>query len=357
MNDAQFMHQALELAKRAMTTTTPNPRVGCVIVKNERVIAEGYHERAGGAHAEVAALRAAGAEAAGASVYVTLEPCAHQGRTGPCCDALIQADVKEVVYAMVDPNPLVAGLGLSKLRAAGIAVRGPVHEPEARSLNPGFIKRMTTGLPWVRLKIAMSLDGRTAMASGESKWITGVESRLDVQEWRARSCAIVTGVATVLADDPELSVRAPQFGDYPRQPLRVVLDSALKTPADARIFKGGKVTIASCTSDTDTRYTAPIWHIPGADGRVDLHELLVRLGAEPCNEILIEAGPTLAGAFVEAGLVDELVVYIAPKLLGSAARPMLHLPLTQLKDARGFTLRDSRPIGPDLRLILSVGEP
>jgi diaminohydroxyphosphoribosylaminopyrimidine deaminase / 5-amino-6-(5-phosphoribosylamino)uracil reductase len=346
-HDHVWMTKALALAERGLYTTTPNPRVGCIVVKNGEPIAEGWHERAGQAHAEVVALREAGPLARGATAYVTLEPCNHHGRTGPCSLALIEAGVAEVVYAMVDPNPLVAGQGLARLRSAGIALRGPVCEASALALNVGFVQRMTQNRPWVRLKLAMSLDGRTAMANGESQWITGEAAREDVQRWRARSCAIVTGSGTALADAPQLTVRLADAGPNPRQPLRVLVDSDGKTPANAPLFTGpGEAILASAQPLARAH-----WLLPGSDGKVDLHALLGRLAAWPCNEVLIEAGPRLAGAFLQQDLVDELVIYMASKLLGSSARPLVDWPLTHLAEAPAFDIQAITPVGEDWRIL------
>ncbi len=347
-----FMQRAIELAKEGLYTASPNPRVGCVLVRSGSIIGEGFHLKAGEPHAEVNALQSVMGDARGATAYVTLEPCSHQGKTGPCAQALLAAGISQVVFGMEDPNPLVAGQGLAQLKAAGVTVVGPVLQEAAKALNPGFIKRMTTGKPWVRVKIAASLDGRTAMPSGESQWITSGHARQDVQHWRARSCAIVTGVASVLSDDPALTVRAPEFGAHPRQPLRVIVDSRLRTPDSAQILVGGETVIATCAFAQPGRYGVPVWGLAGKNGRVDLEALVTRLANEQCNEVMVEAGPTLAGAFVSEGLVDELVVYLAPKLLGSEARPMMQLPLSQLSEAIEWQMMETSAVGPDIRLIL-----
>lgn len=357
--DEHWMARASELALLGLNTTTPNPRVGCVLVSaSGDLIAAGFHHKAGEAHAEVVALNKAGDAARGSKVYVTLEPCNHQGRTGPCTEALISAGVAEVVYGMEDPNPLVSGQGLARLRAAGIAVRGPVLEEQARALNPGFIQRMTLGRPWMRCKLAMSLDGRTAMASGESFWITGEAARADVQHWRARSCAIVTGISTILQDDPALTVRDPSFGDNPRQPLRVVVDSRLRTPEGARVLRASSsgIAIATCAFNRP-HLGAEIWGMPSSGGAVDLNALMKKLAERGCNEVLVEAGPTLAGSFLRAGLIDELIVYMAPKLLGSAARPLFDLPLTFMAEAVKLQWTDVRQIGADWRFLARVLPP
>ena len=355
--DRSAMARALELAERGVATTHPNPRVGCVIARDGRIVGEGWHERAGEAHAEVMALGAAGAAAAGASAYVTLEPCSHFGRTPPCADALMQARVARVVFAIEDPNPRVGGAGAQRLREAGIEVESGLLAREAEELNVGYLSRMRRHRPWVRIKLAMSLDGRTALANGSSRWITGEAARADVQRWRARSSAILTGVGTVLADDPRLDVRA---GAVRRQPLRVVLDSRLRTPPGARILpKPGEVLLFS-TSDEPARRSA--LELQGvkverlAQARPDLGQVLARLAELEINEVMVEAGPTLAGAFVQAGFADELLLYIAPLLLGPQARALLQLPeLTDLAQGRRFTLTDSCAVGPDLRLRLGPG--
>lgn len=352
------MTRALQLARMGRYTTSPNPRVGCVLVRDGRVIGEGYHAKAGEPHAEVNALRQAG-DARGATAYVTLEPCAHFGRTPPCAQGLIDAGVARVVAGMRDPNPLVAGKGLAMLEAAGIHTLSGVLESEARALNPGFIKRMETGLPWVRVKLAASLDGRTAMASGESQWITGPEARRDVQKLRAASCAIVTGIGTVLADDCSLNVRYSEAGlpahaaEVNRQPLRVVVDSALRTPPAANILAPtARVLLATAGTVGEFGEHVEVLALPDAVGRVDLRALLEALAARQCNEVLVEAGPALAGAFVAAGLVDEVVLYQAATLLGSDARPLLALPLQRMSEQLRLACVDVRRVGADLRLTL-----
>lgn len=353
--DARMMARALQLAARGCYTTMPNPAVGCVIAHGDEVVGEGWHQRAGEPHAEVHALRAAGDRAKGASVYVSLEPCSHHGRTPPCADALIEAGVARVVYGMQDPNPNVAGRGLKKLCQAGIAVDGPLLEAEARALNRGFIKRQQQGLPWVTVKLAMSLDGRTAMASGESQWITGPAARSDVQRLRARSSAIVTGLGTVVHDNPALTVRAAELGlenaegIASRQPLRVVVDSQLRIPRDRRLLSDGGATLVASAIGGELP-GAEVVALDNGSGKVDLQALLVLLAQRECNEVLVEAGAELAGAFVAAGLVDELVVYMAPKLLGSAARPLLALPLQAMSEAQNVEIVDIRALGDDWRI-------
>jgi diaminohydroxyphosphoribosylaminopyrimidine deaminase/5-amino-6-(5-phosphoribosylamino)uracil reductase len=340
-----------------------------VLVRDGVVVGEGAHLKAGEPHAEVHALRMAGEQAVGATAYVTLEPCSHHGRTPPCADALVKAGVARVVAAMQDSNPLVAGQGLSRIAAAGITTASGLLEAEARRLNPGFISRMERGRPFVRLKLAASLDGRTAMRSGESQWITGAAARADVQRLRARSSAVVTGVETVLHDNASLTVRAGELGLSPelaeqaaiRQPLRVVLDSQLRLPAGAKLLSlPGEILIATALSQDHPRAAAliqsgaRILSLPGTEGRVDLGALLALLAEEyQCNELLLECGATLAGAALQAGLVDELVLYMATTLLGSSARPLLELPLERMAQQQRLKLTDSRMLGEDLRLTLS----
>ncbi len=350
-----YMQHALELANLGLYTTTPNPRVGCVVVNDEgNVIGEGYHQKAGLAHAEINALAAAGASARGATIYVTLEPCNHQGQTGPCTEALIAAGVKKVVYGMEDPNPRVAGRGLARLREAGIVVEGPVMEEAARDLNPGYIKRMTENMPWVRCKMAMSLDARTAMANGESQWITGPEARLDVQKLRARSCSIVTGVNTVINDNPSLTLRDPLLGPITRQPVRVIVDSYLRTPPQANILRVvGETLIVSCVKPEKDSPLVPWVHVfPNTtEDQVDLRALIRYLGTLGHNEVLIESGSKLAGSFLTAGLIDELVVYLAGSLMGSAARPLFELPLVHMDDRIPLSIRQILPIGQDWKIL------
>lgn len=366
--DSLWMAKALRLAERGLYTTSPNPRVGCVLVRDDKCVGEGWHHYAGEPHAEVHALREAGEAAHGATAYITLEPCSHQGKTPPCADALISAGVTRVVAAMQDPNPQVAGQGLAKLRAAGIDVECGLMDVAAHELNIGFCSRMTRGLPWLRSKIAMSLDGRTALNNGMSKWITGTAARQNVQHWRKRSCAILTGIGTVLADDPQLNVRESQPAIHEqnvtlpetkalRQPLRVILDSQLQLPPTARILCGDNVVIYTATSDARkiSALEKPgirIVTLPNADGRVDLIAMLRDLAANGCNEVLVEAGSTLNGALLQAGLVDELVLYLAPQLLGNMARGMAQLgELTMLNQHIKLEWRDMRHVGNDLRIV------
>jgi len=363
--DLAYMARALRLARWGLFTTDPNPRVGCVLVRAGEIVGEGYHRCAGGPHAERLALAAAGEWAAGATAYVTLEPCCHQDRTPPCTDALLGAGVRRVVAAMVDPNPLVAGRGLESLKAAGIAVQVGVLEAEAQALNPGFIKRMRRGVPHVRCKLAASLDGRTAMASGESQWITSAAARRDVQFLRARSSAILTGSGTRLADDPVLNVRLGaeelpglEPGELVRQPLRVLVDSRFRTPIDARLLDrpGGATLIAGLepVPPAGRRLEAAgaeLYSCASRGGRVDLESLLCYLARREINEVQVEAGPTLSGALLQAGLVDELILYLAPHLMGDEARGLFRLPgLTRIQDRIGLDIQDLRLVGPDLRI-------
>lgn len=352
--DARHMARALELARQGLFTTDPNPRVGCVIVKDGQAVGEGFHARAGEPHAEIHALRAAGEQAHGATVYLTLEPCCHHGKTPPCSEALIAAGVGCVIAAMTDPNPRVAGQGFAALNAAGIETASGLMQAEAEAINPGYIQRMQTGRPYVRLKLAASLDGRTAVASGESKWITGEAARTDVQRLRARSSAILTGIGTVLADDPSLNVRALDIG---RQPLRVVLDSQLRMPPQAKmLLLPGSTLIVTAANDAVRAEKllatgAEVLQL-GMDGRVDLNALLAALVSREVNEVLVEAGATLSGAFLEAGLVDELVLYYAPVLLGDKGRGMFRLDgIAKMADRVSLEIKDIRTVGRDWRVI------
>jgi diaminohydroxyphosphoribosylaminopyrimidine deaminase/5-amino-6-(5-phosphoribosylamino)uracil reductase len=404
--DHAHMAHALRLAERGLTTTQPNPRVGCVIARGERIVGEGWHERAGGPHAEVFALRAAGADARGATAYVTLEPCSHFGRTPPCADALIAAGVARVVAAAEDPNPHVDGRGFEALRAAGIRVESGLMRTAARELNRGFFSRLERGRPWLRVKLAMSLDGRTALASGESKWITGEAARADVQRWRARSSALLTGIGTVLADNPRLTVRGPQLtkrlnslspdssfvrgeawgeGDASRTssardsverspliqpsppsmlggegfvaPLRVVVDGTLRTPRGAHVLDGATPTLilhAAGARPVDDRFANVELAAMQADaaGRIDLDGVLPLLAGRGVNELQVEAGATLCGALQAANFIDELLLYVAPVLLGDAGRPLLALPQPPtIAAARRLRLLDQRLIGNDQRLL------
>ena len=364
MQDEIYMARALKLAARGRFTTHPNPNVGCVIVKDGQIVGEGFHYRAGEPHAEVHALRMAGEKAQGATAYVTLEPCSHHGRTPPCCEALIAAGVSRVVAAMQDPNPQVAGRGLYRLQQEGVDVSHGLMMNEAEALNKGFLKRMRTGFPWIQLKMGASLDGRTAMASGESQWITSPQARRDVQRLRAQSHAILTSSATVLADDPALTVRWDELNAdtqalYPqenlRQPLRIVIDSQNRVTPQHRIVEQAGETLFARTREDERQWPENVRTllVPEHNGRLDLVVLMMLLGKQQINSIWVEAGSTLAGALLEAGLVDELIVYIAPKLLGSDARGLCVLPgLEKLEQAPHFKFNEIRHVGPDICLHL-----
>lgn len=360
MIDYTFMALALRLAEQGLNTTTPNPRVGCVVVKNNQVIGSGAHLKAGEPHAEVYALREAGAEVKNADVYVTLEPCSHFGKTPPCVEAVIAAQPKRVIIAMQDPNPLVAGQGVARLRAAGIEVMVGIMETQALQLNAGFVSRMVRGMPLVRSKIAASLDGKTALSNAESQWITGEPARLDVQRWRAQSCAIVTGVGTVLADNPSMTVR---LENTKRQPLRVVVDSHLQTPPHSLILQGGNVLIAYANDTMHQAKTlkdtgADLLCLPDANQQVDLKTLLKQLAQQGINEILLEAGQRLNGAFLTAGLIDEFIFYYAPKLMGHDAKGMFAMPpLPQMSEAIALKVFDVRQVGQDMRVRAQIGNP
>jgi diaminohydroxyphosphoribosylaminopyrimidine deaminase / 5-amino-6-(5-phosphoribosylamino)uracil reductase len=358
--DEKYMRRALDLARRGLYSTSPNPAVGCVLVRWGQVVGAGFHERAGGPHAEVFALREAGAAAAGATAYVTLEPCSHEGRTPPCVDALIEARVARVVVAMRDPNPVVSGSGMLRLAQAEIQCSTGLLEEEAADIDRGFIMRMLHGRPWVTLKLGASLDGRTALANGTSKWITGEKSRADVQRLRARACAVVTGSGTVLADDPMLTVRDSRYEMRGRRPLRVVLDTDLRTPATAQVlcFAGSALIMTRDAGSPPAQQLraagARIESVAVSDaGRLDLDAVVSRLGELECNEVLVEAGPTLAGEFIRSGLVDELVVYMAPVVLGHSANGLFNLPaLERMCDRCEFDWHDVERVGDDLRLTL-----
>ena len=356
VSDRAYMARALQLAARGLTTTDPNPRVGCVIVAGDEVVGEGWHRRAGEAHAEAIALDQARDRAAGSTVYVTLEPCCHEGRTPPCIDRLVQAKVSRVVYAANDPNPTVAGKSRERLRVAGVDVDPGLMESESRLLNPGFFSRMIRNRPWVRSKLAVSVDGRTALANGESKWISGEAARSDVQRWRARSTAILTGAGTVIADDPSLNVRDPQLSDA-IQPIRVIVDSHLRMSPDARVLSiPGETVVFYCDApDKIVRELADsgarVEKLPATAGRVALEAVMYRLSQMEVNELMVEAGPALNGALIEAGLIDEYLLYIASHILGTDARGMFGISaLNKMSDRMELKLIDVRQIGDDLRL-------
>ena len=341
-----MMRRALDLAARGLYTTTPNPRVGCVVTRNEEVLGEGWHEKAGGPHAEVLALEQAGARAAGATAYVSLEPCTHHGRTPPCSEKLIQSKVKRVVAAMRDPNPQAARGG-EALAAAGIGFEHGLMAEEARELNIGFVSRMTRGRPWVRLKVAATLDGRTALQDGRSQWITGAEARRDGHRWRARACALLTGIGTIKADDPRLTVREV---DTPRQPLRVIVDSRLETPPAARILEGDKVLVFSAREGS--LRNADVLRLPNPNQKVDLPRMLGELARRGINELHVEAGLRLNGSLVREGCVDEYVVYLNPSLLGDGAQGMLDLPaFDSLEKRLRLRILSLERLGEDLRIV------
>ncbi|MEI8034153.1 MAG: bifunctional diaminohydroxyphosphoribosylaminopyrimidine deaminase/5-amino-6-(5-phosphoribosylamino)uracil reductase RibD [Betaproteobacteria bacterium] len=355
MDEQTAMILALDLANRGLYTTTPNPRVGCVLLKQGQLVGQGWHERAGQAHAEVNALREAGQQARGATAYVSLEPCSHQGKTGPCCEALIQAGVVKVVVAMQDPNPLVAGQGLQRLREAGIEVEVGLMNAQAQALNLGFISRMRRARPWVRVKVAASLDGKTALLNGQSQWITGPEARADTHHWRARACAILTGIGTVNADDPQLNVRAV---NTTRQPFRVVVDSHLRILPKAQLLAEG-TWVVSAIQDAVKMKTleargAKVCCIPNKHGQVDLEGLMIHLAAAGgVNELHVEAGAQLNGALLAAGLIDELLIYWAPTVIGHKAQGMFDFPeLTVLSNQHRFKRVEFSAVGEDIRIVL-----
>ena len=355
--DQQHMAEALRLAEKGLFTATPNPRVGCVIVRDGQAVGAGWHEKTGGPHAEILALRAAGARARGATAYVSLEPCSHHGRTPPCVDALIEAGIARLVAAMQDPNPRVAGSGFAALRAAGIQVESGLMQDEARTLNIGFVARMSRGRPWVRMKIAASLDGRTALANGRSQWITGPEARRDGHAWRARACAVLTGIGTVRDDDPQLNVREVETT---RQPLKVVVDSRLQLPLSAKLLGSGRVLVATAVDDKTGIAAlrdkgAEVMVLPDARGKVELTQLMRELARRELNEVHVEAGFRLNGSLLGAGLVDELLIYLAPSILGDGAYGMFNLPeLTDLAHKRLVQFTEVKTIGSDLRILARV---
>ncbi|HEX5054974.1 MAG TPA: bifunctional diaminohydroxyphosphoribosylaminopyrimidine deaminase/5-amino-6-(5-phosphoribosylamino)uracil reductase RibD [Gammaproteobacteria bacterium] len=367
--DHQYMARALQLAARGLYTTQPNPRVGCVLVRNKRVVAEGWHEYAGGPHAEIMALKKAGIDAEGATAYVTLEPCSHQGKTPPCVDALIAHRLARVVVAMQDPNPLVDGDGMQRLREAGVRVDAGLMASQAAALNPGFIKRMQAQRPFIRLKQGISLDGGTALANGMSQWISGENSRIDVHRLRARSSAILTGVDTVLSDNPAMTIRLESLavlGELEaesssriKQPLRIIIDSNLRTPPDARVLKlPGDVLIVTVSDDPArgavlTSDHVEVVRLPADErGKPDLHDLMSILAAGQVNELLVECGGRLAGALLARRLVDEIVLYVAPCLLGSSARGLFDIePLQDMRERIELDIQEIRPIDRDIRII------
>ena len=353
-DDHAYMSQALQLAEKGLYSTSPNPRVGCVIVRDGKIVGSGWHVKTGQPHAEINALNIAGGAAQGATVYLTLEPCSHYGRTHPCAEALIGAKVAKVIIAMQDPNPLVAGKGTSLLKQSGINVLVGLMGEWAKDLNVGFVSRMTNNRPWVRMKIAASLDGKTALNNGVSQWITGEAARHDGHRLRARSCAVLTGIGTVLEDDPQLSVR---FIETPRQPLRIIIDSRLKIPTTARVLRGEGELIFT-TTDNKERISAlkevgarPII-LPNEKGKIDLAGLMQILADFEINELLVEAGNRLSSAFIREGLVDELIIYFAPHLIGNRAMGMLQLPeLTALSEKYNLKIKDLRMVGEDIRIM------
>jgi diaminohydroxyphosphoribosylaminopyrimidine deaminase/5-amino-6-(5-phosphoribosylamino)uracil reductase len=358
IQDHQFMAEAIRLAERGLYTTDPNPRVGCVITQGTEVVGRGWHVRTGEPHAEINALQDTGKNAAGGTAYVTLEPCCHHGRTPPCSDALIKNKISRVVIGMADPNPNVSGNGIQQLVKAGIEVEVGLLEQQAQNLNPGFIKRMRTGCPYVRSKLAMSLDGRTAMADGESKWITSSEAREDVHRWRARSSAIVTGVGTILADDPSMTAR---IEENVVMPLRVIVDTNLSTPLSAKILKQpGSTIVMTCSDDDDAieqlqSAGAKIIQIARHHNMVNLAAVMDKLGEMEINEVLLETGATLSGAMLEQGLIDEMIFYMAPSLLGDEARGLFRLPaIKNMSDRIELTVNDIRPVGRDWRISVKV---
>ncbi len=354
-SDYIHMAHALRLAERGLYSTSPNPRVGCVLVHNNQTVASGWHEKAGCPHAEIIALNQAGQGARHATAYITLEPCSHYGRTPPCANALIEAGIARVVMAMQDPNPLVSGCGRAMLEQAGIKVQAGLLHDEAQALNRGFVSRMTRRRPWVRLKIASSLDGRIALNNGASQWITGNAARLDGHRWRARSCAIMTGIGTVKADNPQLTVRDL---DVVRQPTKIVVDSKLDISCDARLLQEGNTVIFTANLEKSDKKAVleergvRIFVEPNENAKVDVHKMFSRLADLEMNEVLVEAGGELGGVLVEAGLVDELIFYFSPQLLGDCAQPMLRLPeLTKLHNSKKLTIKDVRMIGKDFRIL------
>jgi diaminohydroxyphosphoribosylaminopyrimidine deaminase/5-amino-6-(5-phosphoribosylamino)uracil reductase len=356
--DYAFMAYALRLAEKGLYSTTPNPRVGCVIANNGKIVGSGWHERAGQPHAEIIALNAAREAARGGVVYVTLEPCGHHGRTPPCTNSLIEGGIAKIIIAMADPNPLVSGRGCTLLQQAGIAVQTGLLSAEAHALNVGFVSRMLHKKPWIRLKVAASLDGKTALNNGTSQWITGEAARKDGHRWRARSCAIMTGIGTVKSDNPQLTVRHVQTS---RQPKKVIVDSHLAIPLDARLLQGETVLIFTANSENQEKKAAlekmgmQVIVLPDAEGMVDLRKMMTTLADFGINEVLVEAGRSLSSALVNAGLVDEMIIYFAPHLIGDDAQGMIKLPeLVNLEHKKTLVIQDLRMIGRDIRIIAKL---
>ncbi len=359
ISDQKFMLEAIHLAKKGWFTTAPNPRVGCVLVKDNQVISRGWHQTAGEEHAEICALRNASSSVKGATAYITLEPCSHFGKTPPCCDALIEAGIKRAVIAMQDPNPLVSGQGIKRLKDAGMEVEVGVLEKSAQQINEGFIHRMQTGKPFIRCKMAMSFDGRTAMESGESKWITSADARSDVQKLRAQSSAIITGIGTVLADDPSMTVRDDNFYSH-RQPHRIILDSQLQIPLTAKILQHAEYCIIFTADNADSEKLnalndmgATIFKVAKHENGLCLNSILDKLALLEMNDVLLEAGETLAGAFLSAQLINELIIYMAPKLMGNKAKALFALPqINVMQDSLQLEIKSVRQIGVDLKFLL-----
>jgi diaminohydroxyphosphoribosylaminopyrimidine deaminase / 5-amino-6-(5-phosphoribosylamino)uracil reductase len=356
VTDEAHMRRALDLATLAMNHATPNPRVGCVIARGDQVLAEGFTQRPGEPHAEAHAIksaRAKGIDLKGSTAYVTLEPCNHFGRTPPCSEALIDAGVSRVIAAIEDPNPIVGGKGFHRLREAGIEVRVGLLEHDAREVNVGFIKRMQSGLPWVRCKVAATLDGRTGLSNGESKWITGDAARLDGHHWRARACAVLTGSGTVKHDDPQMTVRGVETMLQLRQPLRIVFDHMGELSAHAKVLQGGALVICADRVAPGLAGDVEVLQLPDGHGKIDLPKALAAIAARGVNELHVEAGARLMGPMIQAGLVDELLVYLAPKLLGMDAREMFTLPQPlKLANALQFEFHDVARFGTDVRMVL-----
>jgi diaminohydroxyphosphoribosylaminopyrimidine deaminase/5-amino-6-(5-phosphoribosylamino)uracil reductase len=362
LNDEYYMSRALQLAELGTGSTDPNPKVGCVLVQNNSIVGEGWHRVAGGNHAEINALLDAGEAAKGATCYISLEPCCFHGRTPPCTNSLIKAGIKHVIIAMLDPNPKVSGKGVEQLKSAGIKIKIGVLQQQANNLNIGFITRMSKNRPYIRAKMAMSLDGRTAMASGESQWITGASARVDVQKLRAYSSAIMIGVGTVLADNPSLTVRENEFPNYIEkpeyllQPLRIIIDQNLSMPITAKMLNlPGKTIIFTATDDAESRETleqnnAYVVYLPNLKGGVNLHAMCNYLGEQGINDVLLEGGSTIAGAMLSAGLVDELIIYMAPVLMGNKAMGLFSLPLDMMKQKINLEIKDIRAIGDDWKI-------